>query len=80
MQKKNLPISVYNNRILDIFNRWTRSWAPIHMVSTYNMIVVSLDARGSAFRGNDIMHSVYQKLGTNHKCFNILWFVTVFVS
>merc|ERR1719317_150042 len=48
-------------------DRWTRSWAPIHMVSTYDMIVVSLDARGSAFRGNDIMHSVYQKLGQFEK-------------
>ena len=35
----------------------------LHMVSTYDIIVVSLDGRGSAFRGTDIMHSVYRKLG-----------------
>jgi len=67
-KKYPLLIEVYGGPgFQKVQDRWTRSWAPIHMVSTYDIIVVSLDGRGSAFRGTDIMHSVYRKLGQYEK-------------
>ena len=47
------------------FCRWTRSWAATYMVSQYDIIVASLDARGSGYRGDGIMHLLYKKIGNS---------------
>jgi dipeptidyl aminopeptidase/acylaminoacyl peptidase len=35
-----------------------------YLVSSENVIYVSIDGRGSGFRGDDFMHAVYRRLGT----------------
>lgn len=36
------------------------------MVSQYDVIVVSLDARGSGYRGDGIAHMLYKKIGKKY--------------
>ncbi|CAK8673111.1 unnamed protein product [Clavelina lepadiformis] len=67
-KKYPLLIEVYGGPgFQKVQDRWTRSWAPIHMVSQYDVIVVSLDARGSGYRGDGIAHMLYKKIGQLEK-------------
>jgi len=44
---------------------WTESFTQTYMVSSRDMIVASVDGRGSAFQGYKFMREAYKKLGQN---------------
>lgn len=43
--------------------RFQINWST-YLASTENIIVASFDGRGSGYQGDQIMHSVYKRLGT----------------
>ncbi|XP_067116216.1 dipeptidyl peptidase 4-like isoform X1 [Osmerus mordax] len=43
--------------------RYRLSWAT-YLASTEKIIVASFDGRGSGYQGDELMHSIYQRLGT----------------
>lgn len=61
-----LLIEVYAGpEFQSITDTWTRGWASTHMVSDKNIIVASVDGRGSAYEGYKFMREAYLKLGQN---------------
>nr|XP_039253153.1 prolyl endopeptidase FAP-like isoform X1 [Styela clava] len=42
---------------------WTSGWSSTHMVSDKDIVVASVDGRGSAYEGYKFMRQVYKKLG-----------------
>ncbi|XP_077976690.1 prolyl endopeptidase FAP-like [Styela clava] len=67
-KKYPLLIEVYGGPgFQKVQNRWTRRWAQTHLVSQYEILVASFDGRGSGYRGDDIAHLLYRKLGQIEK-------------
>ena len=38
-------------------------WAT-YLCSTENVIIASFDGRGSGYQGDEVMHAIYERLGT----------------
>nr|XP_039258021.1 dipeptidyl peptidase 4-like [Styela clava] len=67
-KKYPLLIEVYGGPgFQKVQNRWTRRWAQTHLVSQYEILVASFDGRGSGYRGDNIAHLLYRKLGQIEK-------------
>ena len=46
-----------------VTSSWKKSYTQTYMVSHHNVIVASVDARGSGRRGNKMMHATYKQIG-----------------
>ncbi|XP_076025924.1 dipeptidyl peptidase 4 [Genypterus blacodes] len=63
-KKYPLLISVYAGPCSqDVDFRYRLNWGSA-LSSTHGIIVASFDGRGSGYRGDDIMHAIYHRLGT----------------
>lgn len=46
-----------------VTSSWKKSYTQTYMVSHHNVIVASVDARGSGRQGNKMMHATYKQIG-----------------